>query len=149
MRQPALGILGTFGPRIAEIDVDALHTILRREHLSDILDVVARNHHILYRFIAECFGDIAARIAQHIAGNVDCNEIRIPVVIHHRSGRNALAAAQLQMQRLILCKQLAPMTAVFLRLIGKIRADSQFRLRPLLGAHMHGNRSSTKRASHA
>ena len=151
MGQPALGILGAFGPGIAEVDINPLHAILRRKDLADILNIIARNHRVFDRLIAIGFRDIAARIAQHIAGDVHGNEIDVLIVIHHRRSGNAFAAAKLQMQRLIRLKQLAPMTAMLFRFIGEIRADGQLRLRPFLCAHMHGKKSSSpnKKASHA
>ena len=142
MREPALGILGTLGPGIAEVDVDALNAVLRRKHLADILDVVAGDHHILDRLLTVGFGNVPARIAQHIAGDVHSDEVHIRVVIHHCGGRDALAAAQLQMQQLIAFKQLPPVSTVRFRLIRKIWANRQLRLRPFLCAHMHGNLSS-------
>ena len=142
MRESALGILGALGPGIAEVDVDALNAVLRRKHLTDVLDVVAGDHHVIDRLLAVGFGDVPACVAQHIAGDVHGDEVHARVVIHHRGGRDALAAAQLQIQRLIMRKPFPPVAAVRFRLIRKIWADRQLRLRPFLCAHMHGNLSS-------
>ena len=142
MRQPALGILGALGPRVAEVDVDALDAVLRRKHLADILDVVPGDHHVLHRFVAVSLGDVAARITQDIAGDVHGNEVHIRVVVHHGRGRNALAAAQLQIERLIQRKHFPPASPVRFSLVRKVWANGQLRLRPFLCAHMHGYLSS-------
>ena len=86
MRESALGILGALGPGIAEVDIDALNAVLWCKHLADILDVVSCDHHVFDRLLAVGFGNVSARIAQHIAGDIHGDEVHVWVVIHHCGG---------------------------------------------------------------
>ena len=123
----------------------AADAVLRREHLADILNVIACDHHVFHRFIAICFGDIASGIPQHVAGDVHRDEVDILIIIDHSGSGYTLAAAQLQIERLVLFKAGAPLAAMTFGLVRKIRADGELRLGPLFCSHVHGKRPSKRK----
>ena len=138
MSQAALGVLRPFRPRVAEVNVNALHPVFRRKYLFDVADVVACDHHVFHRLAVKRLFNVAARVAQHVAGDIHHDVVDLRIIFHHRGGGNALAATQFQIERPVLFKLLPPMAAFGFRLVGEIRADGQLRLRPFFGAHVHG-----------
>ena len=60
-------------PRVAEIDVDARNTVLRREGIAEALNVKAGNFHVVGGNPARSVGglDLALGQNQHLVGDVD------------------------------------------------------------------------------
>ena len=69
---------------------------------------------------------------------LDRNEVDIRVLLRHADGEAPLAAADLQMQRLVIAEQRAPLAALFLRLERHhIRARRKAHVQIFLFAHSH------------
>ena len=106
-----LGVLLALRPGIAEVDVDPLAFIFRRDILVDESDIEGGQKHVFNRFLSERRRDVAARGAQHVAGNGDRQIIHILILMNHLRGRYALTAAQLKDYRIVVAKEItAPIT---------------------------------------
>lgn len=89
---------GVFAPGVAEVDVDPLHRILRRDHAPDALDVGAHDLYIVHRTAGSGVGslDLALGQDQHLVGDVDAQVVVLRVGAGQLGDKAALAAAQLQ-----------------------------------------------------
>ena len=131
-RQPALAL--TVGrPWIGEIQVNAVH-LTGREHLAQLGCVEGYKPQIGQRLLLAALGCHDERTFLAL----DRDKVHIRVLLGHADGKTALAAADLQMDRIVVAEQGAPLAAFFLRLERhNVRTGGKSNVQVFLFAHSH------------
>ena len=97
-------------PRIGKIQVNAVH-LTGREHLAQLSRVEGYKPQIGQRLLLAALGCHNERAFLAL----DRDKVHIRVLLSHADGKTALAAADLQMDRIVVAEQGAPLAAFFLR----------------------------------
>ena len=83
------------GPGIAEVYVEPSDVILRRDDLEELVNIVCGEHNVFgsFVFFLKDFHDVSAGNAQHIAFDVNSNEVCVGITECFLSNKGAFAAA--------------------------------------------------------
>ena len=120
-------------PRIGKIQVNAVY-LTGREHLAQLSRVEGYKPQIGQRLLLAALSCHDER--PFLA--LDRDKIHIRVLLGHADGKTALAAADLQMDRIVVAEQGAPLAAFFLRLKRhNVRAGGKSNVQVFLFAHSH------------
>ena len=94
---------GILAPRVAEVDVDAVHGILRREDALDALDVGAHDLDVVDGAARRLIGGLDLPLGQNedFVGDVDAEVVVLRVGAGQLGDKAALAAAQFQHKGLL------------------------------------------------
>ena len=134
--QPAFFVLFT-RPRIAKVDVYSLDFIVRAKNLVKLLNVVADEGNVLDFSVAEERDDVAPADSEHIELDVNRDEVYIRIEQSHLPDKRALAAADLQHNRVVVMKKILPFSAELLRLGDVKIALGELRLSPFFLSDSH------------
>ena len=142
MGQAVLVAARVFAPRIAEVDVDAVHPVGRGEGIAQALDVDAGDLDVIRGHAALGIGglDLALGQDQHLVGDVDAQVVDVRVPGGQLRQETALATAQLQVPGLVGAGVgLVPVAAVGQRLVHMEVAGQQFGAGIGFKTHSHGS----------
>lgn len=106
-------------PGVAEIDVQALDLLLGRKELSQPLNIISAQGHVVRLLFPVGLGNVPPAHAQNVVADVDSQEIHIPVGVGGFGQKDALAAAQVQVERALFPKHRLPAAPLLLGLCHK------------------------------
>ena len=126
-------------PRVAEVDVNAVHHILLAQHLQNALDVIGKDAHVVHRSLLLGKGslDIALSQSQDVAFDVHRQKVNVGIGDCFLCHKSAFAAAQLQVQRLLPLKHLVPVSQLLFWFIYTKRAGGKLRSCPGFSSDSH------------
>jgi len=138
MGKPSLPMRSPW-PRIAEIDIYSVHSIVFAQHILYDGDLLSGYPHVLRFFLSFLVGSngLPYRKTQNSVLDVYCNIVDLGVLNGYPAYEPAFAAAKLYMKRLMLCKSFMPCIYKFFGSIGKKGTGVQLFLSPRLFAHSH------------
>ena len=129
-------------PRVAEVDEQPLDFVLGFYDLVELLDVVVDEQKVadliggLARLFKQLYDSTPAH-AEHIYFDVERDDVPLGIFQRELSGKAALAAADLKIERLLLCKSRAPAARVLLRIPDEKVADAELGLSPFFLSYPH------------
>ena len=132
-------------PRVAEVDVDAADGVLREDDVVDPLDVGAHDLHVVNGAVSRLIGGLHFPLGQdqHLVGDVDAQVIVLRVGAGQLGEETALAAAQLQHERLLRAGILGvPFSAQHKGVVDVEVAGQQLSAGIGLETHSHSNSDS-------
>ena len=138
--QAVLVAASVFAPRVAEVDVDALHGIRRAEHAGKPLDIQRGDLDIIRRQLSGGVSGFHLALGQNqnLIRDINAKVVDIRVQGGQLAQKAALAAAKLQVQGLLRPGiQLMPVPGMGQRFVNMEIAGQQFRSGIGLKTHTH------------
>ncbi len=121
MGQPALVLAGLLIPGVAELDVNPIHPILRRQKAGSPHDVEMGQADVVHRVLAVLGGDVPPGHPQHRAAQIHRQKVDLRGFAGHLCRGKALAAAQFHVKGLLLREKAPPLPPQRQRVLNVIR----------------------------